>query len=259
MSLVQMSEAVEPAAEQTQRKSRLLRFARPAFGVFLPLLLALGWELAVRAGLVDGRLVPPPSVIYATFPSSRASGELQRHALATLAACRRRLRLRRRRRHIARRDHRLFDVGAPAARSDPAGPARDSVDRLGAAVHSLARHLRSLEGDADRGRRVLPGLSRRHGRGDVGRPQDRRGRPRLPPDRPADGAAHSAARGAAGLRDRAALRPRPRLDVRGRRRIHGRVRRPRLSADRRPATRQAGADRRRHRRLRGASANPPTG
>jgi sulfonate transport system permease protein len=51
----------------------------------LPVGLALGWELAVRAGLSDGRLVPPPSVIYATFVELASTGELQRHALATLA------------------------------------------------------------------------------------------------------------------------------------------------------------------------------
>jgi sulfonate transport system permease protein len=86
MCVVRMSEAVEPAAvEQKERKSLLLRFARPAFGVFLPLLLALGWEFAVRAGWSTGRLVPPPSVIFATFKELAASGELQRHTLATLA------------------------------------------------------------------------------------------------------------------------------------------------------------------------------
>jgi len=84
MSLVQMSVAVEPAAEQ-QRKSGLVRWGRPALGLILPLVLALGWELAVRAGLSSGRLVPPPSVIYATFAELAKTGELQRHALATLA------------------------------------------------------------------------------------------------------------------------------------------------------------------------------
>ena len=84
MSLVQMSVAVEPAAEQ-QRRSSLSRWGRPALGLFLPLLLAVGWELAVRAGWSDGRLVPPPSVIYATFAELAKTGELQRHAMATLA------------------------------------------------------------------------------------------------------------------------------------------------------------------------------
>ena len=79
-----MSLAVEPAAEQ-QRRSSLARWGRPALGLFLPLLLTVGWELAVRAGWSDGRLVPPPSVIYATFAELAKTGELQRHAMATLA------------------------------------------------------------------------------------------------------------------------------------------------------------------------------
>ncbi len=84
MSLVQMSVAVEPAAER-QRNNGLARWGTPALGLILPLVLALGWELAVREGLSNGRLVPPPSVIYATFADLAKTGELQRHALATLA------------------------------------------------------------------------------------------------------------------------------------------------------------------------------
>ena len=62
MSLVQMSAAVEDVpAEQKVPRSALARYARPALGIVLPVTLALGWELAVRAGLSDGRLVPPPS------------------------------------------------------------------------------------------------------------------------------------------------------------------------------------------------------
>src|SRR5262245_32882629 len=81
-----MSVTVETiAAEQKQRKSVLTRFARPALGIVLPLLLALGWELAVRAGFSSGRLVPPPSVIWSTFADLAQTGELQRHALATLS------------------------------------------------------------------------------------------------------------------------------------------------------------------------------
>jgi sulfonate transport system permease protein len=85
MSLVQMSVAVEPAsAEQKERKSALARFARPALGLILPLALALGWELAVRAGLSNGRLVPPPSRIYEEFAELARTGELLRHVIATL-------------------------------------------------------------------------------------------------------------------------------------------------------------------------------
>lgn len=85
MSLIQMSEALEPAeTDQKQGRPLLLRFARLAFGLFLPLLLALGWEFAVRAGWSNGRLVPPPSIIYAEFDELARSGELLRHVIATL-------------------------------------------------------------------------------------------------------------------------------------------------------------------------------
>jgi sulfonate transport system permease protein len=78
-----MSGAVEPAAQQ-QRKSGLARWVRPALGLLLPLVLAFGWELAVRAGWSNGRLVPPPSRIYAEFVDLAHSGELLRHVIATL-------------------------------------------------------------------------------------------------------------------------------------------------------------------------------
>jgi sulfonate transport system permease protein len=80
-----MSEAIEPAeTEQKQSKPLLLRFARPALGLLLPLLLALAWEFTVRAGWATGRLVPPPSVIYVEFAELARSGELLRHVIATL-------------------------------------------------------------------------------------------------------------------------------------------------------------------------------
>jgi sulfonate transport system permease protein len=85
-----MSAAIEPAAQPKRKhgkgvKGALARWSGPALGLLLPLGLALGWELAVRAGLSNGRLVPPPSVIYATFAELAKTGELQRHTLATLA------------------------------------------------------------------------------------------------------------------------------------------------------------------------------
>ena len=84
MSLIQMSEAVEPVeTEQAQSKSLLLRFARPAFGLLLPLAAALGWEFVVRMGWSSGRLMPPPSVIYATVRDLAVTGELQRHVMVT--------------------------------------------------------------------------------------------------------------------------------------------------------------------------------
>ncbi len=85
MSVVPMDVAAEPATEQQRRKSVFTRRGSLALGFILPLVLAVGWELAVRAGLSNGRLVPPPSVIYATFVDLARTGELQRHTLATLA------------------------------------------------------------------------------------------------------------------------------------------------------------------------------
>jgi sulfonate transport system permease protein len=88
MSLVQMSVAAQPVeaeGQQKQKISGLRRFGWPVLGLVVPVVLAAGWEIAVRAGFSSGRLVPPPSVIFATFAELAKTGELQRHALATLA------------------------------------------------------------------------------------------------------------------------------------------------------------------------------
>jgi sulfonate transport system permease protein len=53
-------------------------------GLLLPLGLALGWETAVRFGLAEGRLMPPPSRIFETLYALARSGELWVHAWATL-------------------------------------------------------------------------------------------------------------------------------------------------------------------------------
>lgn len=55
-----------------------------AIGLILPVSLALGWEAAVRLGLSDGRLLPPPSRILETFAQLWHSGDLTFHAAATL-------------------------------------------------------------------------------------------------------------------------------------------------------------------------------
>jgi len=57
---------------------------RVVLGLLLPVGLALGWELAVRFGLVQGRLVPPPSRILQTFIALTENGELWVHVWATL-------------------------------------------------------------------------------------------------------------------------------------------------------------------------------
>jgi sulfonate transport system permease protein len=54
-------------------------------GLVLPVVLALGWEAAVRLGLVQGRLMPPPSRILTTLYQLAASGELFQHVAVTTA------------------------------------------------------------------------------------------------------------------------------------------------------------------------------
>ena len=83
ISAEQRSVPAEQEQQQAQRDP-LERFARLFLGLVLPLVLALLWEGAVDAGLSDGRLVPPPSVIWRMLADLAATGELQRHMIATL-------------------------------------------------------------------------------------------------------------------------------------------------------------------------------
>lgn len=85
MSLVSMTATAEPGTVSAHTvKSRLARFGRPALGLIIPVGLAAFWEYAVWMGWSNGRLVPPPSIIYNTFAELAVTGELQKHALATL-------------------------------------------------------------------------------------------------------------------------------------------------------------------------------
>jgi len=85
MSLVRMTVSAErPIPAVAPKRATLARLARPALGLALPLGLAVLWEAAVRLGFSDGRLVPPPSVIWRTLADLAATGDLQRHILATV-------------------------------------------------------------------------------------------------------------------------------------------------------------------------------
>lgn len=83
MSTIEIAEAVDekPVAPQARPVSRTgLRLA----GFLLPVILAILWEILVRAGLANGRLMPPPSVVGKTLWQLAVSGELWTHAAATL-------------------------------------------------------------------------------------------------------------------------------------------------------------------------------
>ncbi|MFC5420231.1 ABC transporter permease [Bosea eneae] len=83
MSSIEVADAIDekPAAPPDRPASRVgLRLA----GLLLPVVLAIIWEILVRAGLANGRLMPPPSVVGKTLWQLAVSGELWTHAWATL-------------------------------------------------------------------------------------------------------------------------------------------------------------------------------
>jgi sulfonate transport system permease protein len=85
MSLAQMTIATAPdAAETVSVPVRRRRISRAWLGLVLPVSLALVWEAVVWLGWSDGRLVPPPSVIGQTLWDLASTGELWRHAQATV-------------------------------------------------------------------------------------------------------------------------------------------------------------------------------
>jgi sulfonate transport system permease protein len=74
-------QALRPAVAMSGPTRRL----PDGLGLVLPLGLAVLWELLVGAGLVSGRLLPPPSRIFATLNELAQGGELLRHIVATSA------------------------------------------------------------------------------------------------------------------------------------------------------------------------------
>ncbi len=86
MSVMPVTIRVEDggSVQSTAPGERRTRCIRPALGLLLPVGAALLWEITVRAGLAEGRLVPPPSVIFNTFVELAQTGELQRHVLVTI-------------------------------------------------------------------------------------------------------------------------------------------------------------------------------
>ena len=85
MTLDTIATAKPEATARPAATGRLRRFMRPALGLLLPVGLAVAWELAVWFGLSNGRLVPPPTKIFATMVELAKSGELSRHIIATLS------------------------------------------------------------------------------------------------------------------------------------------------------------------------------
>jgi sulfonate transport system permease protein len=78
-----MSAVETTVAPASDGGPRLIPAPRFVVGLILPILLAVGWEAAVRFGLATGRLMPPPSRVFATLWDLAASGELARHVAVT--------------------------------------------------------------------------------------------------------------------------------------------------------------------------------
>ena len=72
---LERTDADRPASPAPSARLRYL--ARPALGLLLPVGLALGWEIVVWLGLSSGRLVPPPSKLFATLKELAESGALR--------------------------------------------------------------------------------------------------------------------------------------------------------------------------------------
>jgi sulfonate transport system permease protein len=76
--------ATKPDISNETPPGRLRHYARPLLGLLLPVGLALAWEIIVWLGLSSGRLVPPPSKLFATIAELGESGELTHHIAATM-------------------------------------------------------------------------------------------------------------------------------------------------------------------------------
>jgi sulfonate transport system permease protein len=84
MSVEAKATSAPPEAETRKRADASASIQRLILAIALPAGLAIAWELAVRAGLSNGRLVPPPSRIWQEFDELARAGELYRHVVATL-------------------------------------------------------------------------------------------------------------------------------------------------------------------------------
>ena len=128
MSVVSMTASVGQAElSQAASKPRFARVVRPALGLLLPVALALFWEIAVRMGLSNGRLVPPPSVILEHLRRPRCdrrtaaprAGNARRGSRPASCAASRRARSSARSQATRLLTHRVVDPTLQALRSIP--------------------------------------------------------------------------------------------------------------------------------------------
>ena len=75
----------EPAFQRQAERVNRGKSRRLLLGLFLPIALAIDWEIAVRLGLASGRLIPPPTRLLSTLWDLAVTGELFIHMGATTA------------------------------------------------------------------------------------------------------------------------------------------------------------------------------
>lgn len=64
-------------ANKTKKQTKLGKVWNVILTVLLPILILVAWELAVKAGKLNGNVVPPPSKLAKTFVDLVSSGKLQ--------------------------------------------------------------------------------------------------------------------------------------------------------------------------------------
>jgi sulfonate transport system permease protein len=84
MSVEANSTPAPREAAARRRADASATIQRLVLALALPVGLAVMWELVVRSGWSDGRLMPPPSRIWQEFEELARNGELWRHMAATL-------------------------------------------------------------------------------------------------------------------------------------------------------------------------------
>ncbi len=82
MSVLEIADALDEPERRPAAPRRSYGLA--VAGFVLPVVRAILWECLVAAGIANGRLMPPPSVVGRTLWGLAASGELLTHAGATL-------------------------------------------------------------------------------------------------------------------------------------------------------------------------------
>lgn len=84
MTAVEMTLIPTTDLPSARRRNGARHLKSILLGVVLPVSLGAVWELAVHLGWSDGRLVPPPSVIFTTLWELARTGELWMHTKATV-------------------------------------------------------------------------------------------------------------------------------------------------------------------------------